>query len=368
VTYIICFQVVQQKLQDQKESYRSEFSLLGDGNVDAYSLLAKIPYVSWSNVMYDSITEYEPENIQMNDVFPESSYEYWKDDEKMQIETSSMSQWFYETYIREDNNTLPTYKELVAKKQGVLCDRGNATQQGEKVTGNVFSETLPSSLKQKNGTSISLAGRGVVKDDAEVQGDTMPLLFVPDEVYLESCTPFYTIIYLNVQEGKEQEAREWFVEHKDDLDVTVGDRVTEYLEARDTSGMLQSILLAALIILAVIGIVNLSNTFAMDVQMQQKDYAIMRTLGMSRFHITRIVFAECFWYVAVGLVGSGLYTVLLLPKVLNRLLEIQLLGMGYVLLLSLKLSAFMLVFTMCMGLVFLYRQMRHGTTEILRKE
>ena len=366
MTYMICFQVIGQRIRDQKESYRSEFTLVGDDQVDAGSLLKQIPYVSWSDMIYDSIENCKNDGISLNTKMKESCT-YWFGEDEMKVEVCSMSEEFYRKYFSPTEGKLPDYAELVEKEQGILCDYRQADANGKKVSGNVFSK-VPASFINNKGEKTDIAQRGILKDADNDEGVTMPMLFVPEKVYLQKYTPLYTLIYFNAEKGKEQETRAWLIEHQDDLPVTVGDQANEYLAMQDTTNMLEKILFGALVIMITISFINMANTFVMDARMQKKDYAVLQALGMWRGRLYLIILGQCIGYTLLGLIGSGVYLFFLLPGVLDKLVNIQLQNLQYPVMLQLMISGCILVAAFVTGICSLESQLKKGMLDVLRKE
>ena len=150
--------------------------------------------------------------------------------------------------------------------------------------------------------------------------------------------------------------------------MTVGDQATEYLAMQDTTDMLEKILFGALVIMITISFINMANTFVMDAQMQKKDYAVLQALGMWRGRLYLIILGQCIGYTLLGLIGSGVYLLFLLPGVLDKLVNIQLQNLQYPVMLQLMISGCILVAAFVTGICSLESQLKKGMLDVLRKE
>ena len=262
-------------LTDYTKVYDELLSLTNLGEVNAYTIPKYINYYVPANYL----STYDGENI---DDLDYSSL----------IKIVSLGDKQYQEFLKEINGN---YEDI--SKGGILID-DYSFYDGEKyVLGNTFNIKEHDILKGKLSTRDNqneLNIEIVKRTNKRPMGlnDNMDYLVVSD-TYFNNLNASYTLsnLYLDVKNPDEySKSLDTYLENKNDILYTNVDAMVK--QEKSMIILIAIFLYGFIIVISLIGITNIFNTITTNMNLRQKEFAMLKSIGMTKKEFNRMIRLE----------------------------------------------------------------------------
>ena len=280
--------------ENNKKTYEQYIQILGKYNIKEYGI---IRYVNVDSNIDKYITE---------------DYEQYAgtEDEKYKIDIKSIGEYAYKEFIEQIGGKYEDYENKI-----IYCNNSYLKRNQGKDMFN-FKEGDKITITTSNGTTKELEIAKITEEKSEYLpqysnfGD-----FIISDKMLDEMGGYYTdSMYINAEDPDKvceelQKNYDELQEHEYNLFIT---NYKEIAEENNRIVLLISIFLYGFItVITLIGVTNIFNTITTNMELRQKEFAMLKSIGMTKKEFNKMIRLESIFYglksLIIGiLLGTGI--------------------------------------------------------------
>lgn len=311
--------------------------VIDKGPNDAFSkeFIDSIPFTEFKYTLSSNMAQFNVPIEIKNKKFLEHYADYYPgqknedifNQKKVYMEVDGISQYEFEELEWFDGEKM-TYEEWVKSGKALLGDIAIQTQKdGTREKYHLLNMT-PGNYKLSYdgindemgndflGGTVTIAARVGVRLYAREDNLIYFNIMLPEDVVREKFVGCTQCIYINARKGKEIELGAWLRKNRVKYNYTIMDDVKKYAAAYDTHMTTKILLVLCMVLIAFVCMFHIYNTIRGNMIHRKKEISILLALGMTRFQIQKSVLWEHAVYGIVGGLLGGLFSIVLLRKLL----------------------------------------------------